>query len=571
MELKERAYGHELRSYPSSQTIWREVAGLSDYLIVVALTGILLCIALLLGRFTTFFTVDHDIKYLAASSLLHHWNNAAIPYPLKSLDPSGRYTLPLTAWVHGHQYAGYSLPFELLAAAAMSLFGPAGLVLPPILGTSALLTIQLQLASALGLKGRREVLLLATVAATPVFFYSLVFWEHTWGVAFLLGGLTFLIVGATRDQPSAWLGSVAGGLFAGAVLMRRETLIPAALALVIVPLTFRRRAALMQAAIAAAAFLIPLGIIFVLQPQPLVLGLTHASPGRAGIAPGASSSKLHRLEWLTTGSYATALFVLCSLALLVTRWLRSNWLPAVLSICSVVAGIGFAVELVSHYTWADLNPLAFCPLAIWGLWGVLMPARDGSRTAVMAVWGICVGGAVATVVMASDSGGAQWGPRYLLFAFPLLTLLAFKAREEVSSRATGRYEKRAVEFSFVGVLALSILLQGPGVMEIAIGKQELSTAQATIERLQPRVVVSRDLSIDGLAPLAGSKTLLFAPSHSDFTTLMALLRSHGRRSVILICAASTRCQWTSPRGWSHGSINAQNSRIFRYAVYHARG
>jgi hypothetical protein len=569
--LKERSYGPEVRSYPFSRTIWREAAGVSDYLLIVALTGSLLCIAILLGRFTTFFSVDEDIKYLAASSLVHHWNNAAIPYPLHGFDPGGRYTLPLTAWVHGHQYAGYSLPFELLGAAALSLFGPAGLVLPPILGTAALLTIQLKLAAALDLKGRREVLLLATVVATPVFFYSLVFWEHTWGVALLLGGLALLIAGATRDQPSVWLGAVAGGSLAGAVLMRRETLIPAALGLVVVPLAFRQKAALMQAGIVAAAFLVPLGIIFGLHPEPLVLGLTHASPGRAGIAPGASSSKLRRLEWLTTGGYATVLFVLCTVALTVIRWLRSSWLPVALSLCTVVAGIGFVAQLFSHYTLADLNPLAFCPLAIWGLWGMLIPVGDRSRTAVTAIWGTCVGGAAVTAVLASDSGGAQWGPRYLLFAFPLLIVLAFKAREEARWRATGRYEKRAVEFSFVGVLALSILLQGAGVLAIAKGKQDLSRAQDAIGRLHPRVVVSRDLSIDNLAPLAGSKTLLFAPNQSDFTTLMALLLSHGSRNVILICAESTRCQWTSPSGWSHGPINTEDSQIFRYAIYHARG
>lgn len=130
----------------------------SDYLTVIGVTGILLCLVLLMGHYTTFFLVDQDIKYLAAASLSHHWNNAAISYPFHLVDPHGVYALPLTAWIHGHEYAGYSLPFEYLGAVSLWAFGTAGLALPALVGTVILLFVQIQMASLLGLEGRRSLL-----------------------------------------------------------------------------------------------------------------------------------------------------------------------------------------------------------------------------------------------------------------------------------------------------------------------------------------------------------------------------------------------------------------------------
>jgi hypothetical protein len=572
MELKEQVFRPTVQAAPArAGALLSWVAGVSDYLTVAALTGILFCTTLLMGHFTTFFTVDQDIKYLAASNLKDHWNNAAIPYPFAHFDPQGLYTLPFTAWIQGHQYSGYSLPFEYLGAVSISLFGAAGLALPALLGTAALLTIQLQLASLLGLRGRRSLLVIATVVATPIFFYSLLFWEHTLGVALLLSGAAVLLTLATREHTNLWGAGLAGGLLAAGVLMRREVVIPAVVALLLIPILFRRRDVLVMAGIAAATFLIPLGIIYELHPQPLVLGLTHASPGRAGISPGATSSRLRRLEWLTSGGYATALFALCTAFLVGIRQLKRKWLPTAVALCSVAVGLTFVIQLFSHYTWSNLNPLAFCPLAVWGLWAALfVPPRGPARNLFLAVWGLVVAGAVGTTIMAADFGGAQWGPRYLLFVFPLLILLAFVARQEMRQTATGTVEKRAVEFSFVGVLALSILLQGAGVMAIVKAKQELSASQAAVAQLQPRIVASADVSIDGLAPLVPNKMLLFAPSRGEFPKLLAAIRRSGARSVIVICGPTFKCQWNGYAGWSHGPIRTKNRRIFRYAVYTSR-
>ena len=485
----------------------------SDYLTIVAVTGILLCIALLMGRYTTFFTVDQDIKYLASLSLTHHWNDAAIPYAFQGVDPRGLYTCPSQHGYTGISTRGTRSRLNILVPSPWHFSEMRAWLCRQLLGTAALLLIQLRFASLLGLQGHRTTLIVATVVATPVFFYSLVFWEHTWGVAFLLGGIAVLLTLANREAPNILGGGLAGGLFAGGVLMRREVLIPALVTMVLIPGLFRSRAVLISTAAAAATLLVTLGAIFLLDPQPLMVGLTHASPGRAGISPGATSNRLRRFEWLTSGGYATGLFIGCTVLLAGIRQMKRRWLPTAYALSSVIVGLTFAIQLFSYYKFSDLNPLAFCPIALWGLWSVLLvPKKRAIPASLLAIWTICLVGAIGTTVMAADFGGVQWGPRYLLFVFPLAIVLAFWARQNMRQIATGAFEKRAVEFSFVGVLALSVLLQVGGVLAIVKGKQVLYSSQATISQLPTKTVVAADSSIDGLAPLAGKKVLLYSPT-----------------------------------------------------------
>jgi hypothetical protein len=408
--------------------------------------------------------------------------------------------------------------------------------------------------------------LVATVLGTPLSFYSMLFWEHTWGIALLLAGAAVLLTLAAMDRPSVWGGALGGGFFAGGALMRREVLIPALLVLILIPVFFRTRSVFLMCVAAVAVLVISLGLIFELRPEPLLEGLTHASPGRA---PGAlGSTRLQRIEWLTSGSYATALFVLFSLVMIGLRHVKPGWLIPAFALCSPIVSLAFAIQLFSHYTWSNLNPLAFCPLAVWGVWSILvLPSRDKGRTAFLVIWSLCLTGAAATVFMATDYGAGQWGPRYLLFVFPLLILLAFRAAQEMRKTASGNFAKHAFGLSFAGLLALSVLMQGVGLGAIVTGKQELSQAQNAIAHLEPRFVVSGDSSVGELAPLAAQKTLLFAPKAGDLAVLMKKLWEDGRKGVVVICAPPAKCQWNGFRGWAHGPIVSRDKKVFQYAVY----
>ncbi|GEM_PF-5892065 len=532
--------------------------------LVGAISAGLIAIGLLLGHFTTFFSADAGVKYLAARSIARHWTDAAIPYPLARLDPHGRFVLPLTAWLRGRDFAGYSLPFEYLTALALVAFGSLGLILPQVAGTAALLWAQASLADLVGLRPNRNLVLICTALATPVLFYSLTLWEHTWGVGLFLAGTALLLRSLTRTHPSRLMATGSGLLLSASVLMRREMLIASVLVLVLSAMLGLDRRKPLAIGLAGLAFLLPVGAIMLLHPEPLALGLSHASPGRAPISTtGHAAGRLAHLEWLTAGGIATGGLVLLSALIgLIGRFRRSWLLPAV-TLGALALALLYAGNLLSHYSWTNDNPLAYAPLLIWALWSPLILAR--SRLSV-ALWLLMFCGAAATMLFAFDYGGAQWGPRYLLFVFPIGIILALLCRRELLTLAANGASRRLVTYSFAVLLALSLGLQAIGVMALVTGKRDWSASAQTIAALSPHTVVSvGDPSVDSLVSNLPQKAVLWAQTPGDLDDLIRLLSRHGTRSLIFVCGPRTICDWGAWHGWTR--VARGRSYFVRYAVF----
>lgn len=587
---------------------------------IAGLGAALALVGLGLGHYTTFFSADAGVKFLAAQSIVRHWTDPSIPYPFATADPAGRYVLPLTDWISGRDYAGYSLIFEYMTAGFVALFGAAGTVFPPIAGTICLLFAQLQLANLAGVRNRRP-LLVATVVATPVVFYSLTLWEHTWGVALFLGAAAVLLGGGQRSkvegqtskprstwatrsrtlavghsmfelrwQPSAaGKGICAGAMLAGAIFMRREMVIPAAVLLAMSALIGLRTRRLLVPVLAGLVPIVSVGAVMRLQPEPLAVSLTHASSGRAGVTTVVgTASHLQRIEWLTAGGFATVVLLAFTVLLILTRWRWPRALPPLFAAGSVAAGLALVIQLVTHFSWSNDNPLAFSPILIWGLWSIVLftggardrgtlPANDLDSTfrlpavgAQLLLWLLSVLGCVAIMWFAYDYGGGQWGPRYLLFVFPLLLILAFRARELILDRVGPGPQRHLIAYAFVFLLVVSALEQGIGLGAIVTGKREWSRTASVVEALPARVVVSTgDPSLDSLASIYGSKTMLWASTPSELTGLMNELRNQGVRSVALVCGPRSACPWDDFAGWRRDRIRRSN--FVRYASYQERG
>ncbi len=350
--------------------------------------------------------------------------------------------------------------------------------------------------------------------------------------------------------------------------MRRDVLLPAAVALIIVPLVFSNRRNAGVSVVAAMTTFLPISLVLLLHPEPLAFGLTHLAPGRGGIGIKAGVTMIEKLEWLTRGSYGTLIFALSTLALLQARRFRPSWLPVIAAVGALVTGIALIAELMTHFTFADENPLTFCPLAVLGIWAVLFlpKVREEQRT-VMALWSVAAFGTLAVIFAEYDSGGAQWGPRYLLFVFPLLVLLALRARQELLSGLRGALRHRIFNYSFVVILALSFFMQGLGVTELLV-KQELAATTITrIEKLRPHVIVSASSLIDMLAPMYSDHSMLYASSQQDLTKLMHRIRMKRlAQSVTMVCDPRIGCRWNGYSGWSHTRVGRVKNSL-SYAVY----
>lgn len=405
-------------------------------------------------------------------------------------------------------------------------------------------------------------------------------------------------------------GFAAGGLFAMATLMRREVVIPALAALVLAPIISllasrdrgrgrttpeydRRTAAgephadrpstapvqhstlnlqpstLILPLAGLIALVIPLGIIWLLHPEPLILGLTHASPGRAGVAPGATASHLRRIEWLTAGGYATGLLIAITGLLVLVRFRRSGWLVPMFALGSVAVAGAYTVQLLTNAGEATDNPLAFSPLCLWGVWSLLCTPASRRHATQWALWAIGLGGSGAVILAAYDYGGA-WGARYILFVFPLLVALAFLARQDLKGMAAGWIQGRMVEYSFILLLVVGTLLQGIGIMAVAVGKQQVTTAENRIAALPTRTIVSDDPTVAALAPLYSRRTILFASNQGSLDRLMGLLRRRGTSPVAVVCGPrlyeqfKVKCTW-SYSGWSHDAV--RHGKLLGYALY----
>jgi len=144
-----------------------------------------------------FWSIDEGGKYIyMQSTILIKDPTAPIQYPFREIDPAGEFPPFFFRIQKGDQFYTWWQPgLALLTIPFYLLFGAYGIyVLPAISGG---LTIGLAGSIAYKVSNNRWgptfVTLIAGIA-TPVAFYSQMFWEHTLSTAFLMGCLYLIIL-----------------------------------------------------------------------------------------------------------------------------------------------------------------------------------------------------------------------------------------------------------------------------------------------------------------------------------------------------------------------------------------
>ena len=350
--------------------------------VLAACTGALLLMASGL-RPDAFFVGDPGVKLLSARNALHFPTHPlAIPLPRIGPDPT-----PLVEnffVVHGtHAHAVTSEVFPLLSAPLLAVFGMRGLYMLPALGFLATLGGCGWLAWALD--RRRNTALVATVAAlgTPFLFYGLEFWEHTPALALGVCGAALLLDAAGRapGRHASVPATLAAGLLSGAAIALRTEAACFFVAVLLASRTLVHRPTWRSLAIAvvgAALALLPLELYTALHFGSLVPGHVGTNAGLIGAG------------WWSERLQAAA------------DWLWPSWWN----------GAG------------PLRPSSFWSVAPAAVLALLAGASRSERDERPFLW--LVAGLTTLLVLAAapNEGGGQWGPRYLLFAYVPLTLLA---------------------------------------------------------------------------------------------------------------------------------------------------
>jgi hypothetical protein len=344
----------------------------------------LIVVALAAGlRPDAFFAGDPGVKLIAARNALAH-PSRPLEIPLPTLGGSSvHFVEPFFARHGDHTHAVTSELFPLLSAPFIWLFGLRGGYVLPALGF--LLAVAAVAGLGKALDARRDVWWTAIVAAlaTPFLFYGLEFWEHMPAVALAACGAVLIVetpaqddirlvkAGARSLRPGVAL--AAGVLFGVATLLRPEAAWFAVAVLVAAPL---------------------------LDPRPTWRTLATAVAGGALVAAPVILYTLVHFGSLTPPHVSTNAGLLSD----------------------TTFGARAAVARLWLFSRADGSIWRATPVIAVAL---AAPLRDPVRRGAAFLWVVATVDAALVLLTAPNDGGAQWGPRYLLFAYvPLAILVA---------------------------------------------------------------------------------------------------------------------------------------------------
>ena len=364
--------------------------------LALVLVAVSIALALLASnlRPDAFFVGDPGVKLIATRAALH---TPATPLdiPLPRIGASAVPHVEPFFSVHDntHAHAVTSEAFPLLSAPLLAGFGLRGLYVLPALGFVATLAACAWLGFVLD--ERRSVSLVAAAAAlgTPFLFYGLEFWEHTPALALGVTGAAWMLA-AARQRPgrhSDALPTFFAGLLMGAAIVLRTEAAGFVVAVMLASRALVHRPTWRALAITlagAAAAMVPLEAYTLWHFGSLV-------PGHVGTNVG-----------LIGGSWWTERVHLAAGWLTPSMWTRSG----------------------------PVYPSSFWSVAPASVVAVLGLARPSERQERTFLWIVALLTTVFVVAAAPNDGGGQWGPRYLLFAYVPLVLLAVDTLQELPRR-----------------------------------------------------------------------------------------------------------------------------------------
>lgn len=476
---------------------------------------------------SVFWSPDEGAKFIQLHTL--HWEGELrylVPYPGHRLDPayifyphpldpshifyaqSILYPTPLT---NGDVHFNWPIWFPLISSLPFHLFGARGLYLIPLV--SGLLTVAVSGWLAYRLLPPTALLTIITVGlATPIFFYSLLFWEHT---LVILMGLAAL--GAVSSvSKGKWLALTLSGLFlVGAVVLRVEMLLyglalllAGALAWFIhyrqqfIQINFKRWDKLLIAGgigIALVAFCSLFNLV-----QPDWSGQKEKEFIEQGFSrlkePQLLRSLPYRLQeiWINTplelGPELPASLGWLGLAgvaiggqAIVWRGRTGLWL-VIVGTALVAMGSAYALFLPYRYRAIHslLLPAPHLVLAfLFPAYARQLHRFEVTLLAVTTILYLVVGPIIAIFGV---RGGLEWGARYLLIAYPLASICAVIGLYHFYRTCISQWEKRVLLAVAALLLLIGIQYEVRGVWEIQTTKKDLIAYYSVLEASQEPVV-----------------------------------------------------------------------------------
>ena len=497
---------------------------------------------------TGFWINDNGCKFIQAQALLKNaGRDASVPWPGQAVDPTFRFNplpFPYGQVYHGQLYGFYSNAFARLSASSYRAWGFPGLYVLPLLGPFLALPALWRIAGLLPCSrlGQPLSLLIASLA-TPLWFYSVSFWEHTTALALVLWaayyGLLFMAGFKTSNLLKAMV------LCSLAIYFRDELYLWAGL---LGLLCLIRRPSQWQAFLWAGCLsclvLCPLWISqWRITGNPLGHHVASLSPAQEGLRMFLSERWTsfqtlflngHKNPWLSALACGPfALLFLLRPQLPIRPWVLG--LGFALSLVQVaIVALGFATSS-SPISWTmKANGLfVACPVLILALVRWRGREQESAFSAQPDLFRLALGYALVFAALAPAVRviGIHWGCRHILLVIPLLACLAASSAGQVWERAP-----RA--FAIACLLALGCLSVAGQVYSLHL----LQARQGFCSRLNrivwerpEQAIVTRDWFLpQELAPVFFDKMVFLVQDQGQEKDLFELLRSKGISSCLFV-------------------------------------
>lgn len=506
-----------------------------------------------------FWVCDDGAKFIQVQGLLRsHYHDYAVDWPGQACDPTFRCSplhAPFGRVADGRLYVAFPPFFALISSFPFRFFGYAGLcVLPLAAGLATLWTVWRLAGRLEAPSGARPLAVLLVGLGTPLWFYSLTFWEHTPATALVMGSVLLLV--RQRTQPSG-LGPATAGVCCGTATWFREDAAVFGVGLVCVILLYHRHrwrdAALFVAAVALTW--VPLGLFqWWALGHPLGHHVAPHDPFAAGLVAFGRDRwtvllnllvKVHetlRLSWLISGLGLLAWAVNPRVPARAFRWLVPV-LAGLAAVGAVTIGVGYLRARSPVWWMMDSNGFfaastVLC-LAFVRVKSASRTTGSGERgaprgTVEHLLWALATIWTALYVLIAPPhiTEGIHWACRYLLPVYPLLGVLAAGTVARWWQGAGPAHLSRVVVVSALG-LAVAAQVYA---LDLLRCRREFVRELNHVVAQRPEQIVITDVwhvPMD-LSPNFHAKVMFVPNSPHDALQLTRDLYAAGHRHALLI-------------------------------------
>jgi len=475
----------------------------------VALVAIVYVGTLCILEKRAFWVVDNANKFLQLQSIVQsQYSDYSIPWPGQPIDPELEYH-PFEARFavvkDGRLFPIFSPVFALVSSIPFRLFGFWGLYLLPLAASVFSLVAVARSTEHLNVYGAgRHTAVLLVGLATPLWFYSVVFWEHTIALCLCMWGLYFFLKWLRTESPRSL---VAGSVLVALAAYFRDDLYVLCLVILIAVVLSSRARKIRAGLVVLGTTIAGLAPLWLLQwrvtgePFGFHLG-THAS-----FVSGLSEHLAQRPTVFYSLLVAAFPNVWVSLAISAMFVLLFVWNPklsgrtfaVIVPVCCLVALIGAIFSLGGYvvtnkplmWMFRSNGLFAAAPFLILGLVrykGVQQPG-DADRAARW-LWLVALGFTIAYGLAAPELGttGIHWGSRLLLLLYPVLGMLAARNLSHWFGATTNRLSLGSV--LIVGTIAVSLVAQCQSIRLLHQKKAFSHRLNQAIQALPEQVLIT---------------------------------------------------------------------------------